>query len=116
MEINFDLYKIIHFISNTNNILLFDYNSDIIYGQASLPDIKKKSISIMIKDLISKYKSELGYDKDIYYTMEENKLIEKDTVEKIINDVIFVTNLNENSKWRKKYLKYKQKYLNLLNS
>jgi hypothetical protein len=48
--------------------------------------------------------------------MEENKLIEKDTVEKIINDVIFVTNLNENSKWRKKYLKYKQKYLNLLNS
>jgi hypothetical protein len=111
------LYKIIHFISNTkNNILLFDYNSDIIYGQASLPDIKKKSISIMIKDLISKYKSELEYDKDIYYTMEENKLIEKDTVEKIINDVIFVTNLNENSKWRKKYLKYKQKYLNLLNS
>jgi hypothetical protein len=116
------LYKIIHFIEMRDliNIFLFDYNSNIVYGKTNMKEDDKKSINIMIKILINNFKAELEYDKEIFFTMEENELIElnKDLNKdlKIIENVFFPYNISDNNKWRKKYLKYKQKYLNLLNS
>ena len=103
-------------MQDLKNIFLFDYNSNIVYGKTNMNEDDKKNINIMIKILIDNFKNELDYNKEIFFTIEENELIESKKNELLIENVLFPNNIPDNNKWRKKYLKYKQKYLNLLNS
>ena len=111
------LYKIINFINN-DNILFFDYFSNIIYGKCNITDYNKLYIFTIIKSTIIKYKNELNYlAYDIFFTPDELNFSSKLNTGSIsiintFKNIFFIN--NPDNKFRKKYLKYKQKYLNLL--
>ena len=111
------LYRIFSLTANIKKFILFDYNSNLTFGDEIEEDLKLNifiTIKYYIINIPLSKKSETMKKLKINFTVEEINYIFEKKYKKIFTFIIELKN-HENM-WRKKYLKYKQKYLHLLKS
>jgi hypothetical protein len=111
------LYRIFNLSANIRKFILFDYNSNLTFGDEIEEDLKLNifiTIKYYIINIPLSKKSETMEKLKINFTVEEINYIFEKKYKKIFTFIIELK--NKENMWRKKYLKYKQKYLHLLKS